>query len=391
MIAWKSKNEDEDKILSKIFNVNGTEKTGEVDLTSLIVGNKYFGQTEQHLSIEIKDANADDLEISGASNLKILDANTDIIDTFKANKDVAWSIEGMDAIRFQINETTGALSFIAAPDFDTPNDAGSDNVYQLTVKATDKTDGTKTQELSLNIQVKNADDPAFEMTGATDFQIFGGEVETLHTFSVNSTTEKEWTLSGIDAGQFQIDDDGNLSFKETPVFKNPTEDGDGDGDNNYQVTVTATGTTFNPYGFDLNDDGNLKEDLVIETLENNQVIIAWGVEFEGSHDEIYAVIYDTETKELVSELSIDDDPTAKKDHLGITKLSNGHFALSWHSEFEDWTNPNTPEGLTQVIKAIGTPSGISLQVHQADGQLLANPLQIDTPRLNDTPFQALTS
>ena len=28
-----------------------------------------------------------------------------------------------------------------------------------------------------------------------------------------------------------------------------------------------------------------------------------------------------------------------------------------------------------------------MQVHQADGQLLANPLQIDTPRLNDTPFQ----
>ncbi len=44
---------------------------------------------------------------------------------------------GADAARFAVNATTGALSFLAAPDFEAPADANGDNQYVLTVRVSD--------------------------------------------------------------------------------------------------------------------------------------------------------------------------------------------------------------------------------------------------------------
>ena len=46
-------------------------------------------------------------------------------------------IGGADAARFQINASTGALSFIAAPDFEAPTDADHNNSYIVQVRASD--------------------------------------------------------------------------------------------------------------------------------------------------------------------------------------------------------------------------------------------------------------
>ena len=46
---------------------------------------------------------------------------------------------GVDAALFTLNSGTGALAFIAAPDFENPTDAGTDNVYDVIVKASDGT------------------------------------------------------------------------------------------------------------------------------------------------------------------------------------------------------------------------------------------------------------
>src|SRR5207244_8420561 len=38
-----------------------------------------------------------------------------------------------DAAKFSINASTGALSFVSAPNFESPTDAGGNNVYDVTV------------------------------------------------------------------------------------------------------------------------------------------------------------------------------------------------------------------------------------------------------------------
>jgi hypothetical protein len=44
---------------------------------------------------------------------------------------------GADAAKFQIDPVTGALSFVAAPNFEAPADAGANNVYDVIVRAAD--------------------------------------------------------------------------------------------------------------------------------------------------------------------------------------------------------------------------------------------------------------
>ena len=48
-------------------------------------------------------------------------------------------IGGADAAKFTINATTGVLTFVSAPDFEAPADAGANNVYDVTVQVSDGT------------------------------------------------------------------------------------------------------------------------------------------------------------------------------------------------------------------------------------------------------------
>lgn len=61
-----------------------------------------------------------------------------------------YSLSGVDAARFSINSTTGVLTFASAPDFENPQDAGADNVYNVNVVASDGTD-SDTQALTVTV------------------------------------------------------------------------------------------------------------------------------------------------------------------------------------------------------------------------------------------------
>lgn len=64
----------------------------------------------------------------------------------------SYAVSGTDAALFNINTTTGVLSFKAAPDYETPKDAGGDNAYNITVLATD---GSLTDTQTLTMVVHN--------------------------------------------------------------------------------------------------------------------------------------------------------------------------------------------------------------------------------------------
>jgi hypothetical protein len=65
---------------------------------------------------------------------------------------LSYSISGgADRGLFTIDSTTGALSFEAAPDFETPADADGDNVYQLEVTVTDGSGASDTANVTVNV------------------------------------------------------------------------------------------------------------------------------------------------------------------------------------------------------------------------------------------------
>ena len=69
-----------------------------------------------------------------------------------AGQTLSYSISGgADASKFTIGSTTGALSFITAPNFELPTDPGGNNVYDLTVQVSDGHGGLDTQAIAVTV------------------------------------------------------------------------------------------------------------------------------------------------------------------------------------------------------------------------------------------------
>ena len=69
-------------------------------------------------------------------------------------RDVGLTLSGADAALFSL--TGGVLTFKAVPNFEAPKDAGKDNVYNITVVATDSDD--QTDEMDVTVTVTNVEE-----------------------------------------------------------------------------------------------------------------------------------------------------------------------------------------------------------------------------------------
>ncbi|MEQ9407094.1 MAG: cadherin domain-containing protein [Fuerstiella sp.] len=62
---------------------------------------------------------------------------------------------GADAAAFTINSSTGVLTFVAASNFETPADAGGNNVYDVQVQVSDGVGGLDTQDIAVTVSDVN--------------------------------------------------------------------------------------------------------------------------------------------------------------------------------------------------------------------------------------------
>ena len=136
---------------------------------------------------------------------------------------------GADAARFSIDATTGALSFVAAPDHESPTDAGGDNVYDVVVQVSD---GTNTDNQAIAVTVGNLNDNAPVISsngGGATADISIAENGTTVTTVTASDADPGATLTysiagGADAARFTIDaTTGALSFVAAPDHEAPTD------------------------------------------------------------------------------------------------------------------------------------------------------------------------
>jgi VCBS repeat-containing protein len=73
-----------------------------------------------------------------------------------------------DRTKFAINATTGVLTFVSAPDFETPTDAGSDNHYNVVVRATNANGYSEMPvEVAIIDQVTGTGEVAVDRTSPT--------------------------------------------------------------------------------------------------------------------------------------------------------------------------------------------------------------------------------
>ncbi|MGB3470393.1 MAG: hypothetical protein WBA51_06205 [Erythrobacter sp.] len=178
---------------------------------------------------------------SGALAVAV-DEGTVAAATLTASEPVTWRITGgPDAADFAIDPATGAITFVAAPDFELPADSDANNVYTVIVTATDALGNTSAQ--TVTVTVRDLDDtapvieqPGNQAGGNAEYSVLE-DVSLVTSFVANEPVS--WALvQGGDADQFSIDPaTGALSFIAAPDFEAPR---DGDGDNVYTLTIAAS-------------------------------------------------------------------------------------------------------------------------------------------------------
>jgi Ca2+-binding RTX toxin-like protein len=105
---------------------------------------------------------------------------------------------GGDAERFGIDNATGELYFLTAPDFESPNDANGDNIYEVTVQASD---GSMNSLLNLHAVIVNqADGLILNGTSKANVLIGTYAEDTLKGFGGNDTLRGLASDDNIDGG-----------------------------------------------------------------------------------------------------------------------------------------------------------------------------------------------
>ena len=120
-----------------------------------------------------------------------------------AGTTLTYSISGADAALFNINATTGAVTFKSSPNYEAPGDAGGNNVYDVKVTASD---GTNTTTKAVAITVTNVNEaPTITSGAAASFaENATGTVYTAAATDPDAGATLTYSISGADAALFNI-------------------------------------------------------------------------------------------------------------------------------------------------------------------------------------------
>ncbi|MEZ5477275.1 MAG: cadherin domain-containing protein [Thiolinea sp.] len=154
---------------------------------------------------------------------------------------LSYTLSGTDAGLFTLDAATGVLAFNTAPDFESPADADTNNVYAITVTVGDSNGGTDVQALSITVTDVN-EAPVITSDGggntaALDVAENTTAITTVIATDVDGDTLTYSISGGADSGLFTIDGaSGVLAFTAAPDFETAT---DADTNGVYEVEVTA--------------------------------------------------------------------------------------------------------------------------------------------------------
>ena len=143
---------------------------------------------------------------------------------------------GTDASSFEINSSSGAITFKSAPDYETKSS------YQLSVRASD---GTNIAAQDITVNIGNLNEHAPSLSLSNPYSVNEGSTTVTTVTATDADGDETITFSIFDTGNSCTDQDifsigestGVLTFKSAPDYENPA---DSDTDNEYKVCVKAS-------------------------------------------------------------------------------------------------------------------------------------------------------
>ncbi|MES2788699.1 MAG: cadherin domain-containing protein, partial [Planctomycetota bacterium] len=215
-----------------------------------ISANDGLGTTiTQNLTITVLPLN-DNQPVFSSSNFAFVSENTPaqdvILTAFATDADIpsqtiAYSLSGTDAAKFSIDPNTGAIRFLASPDFEVPGDQDGDNIYDIIVTANDGNGGQQSQIVTISVFPLNDNYPVITSPNSVEVDENTPETDvilTAHATDADLPAQSlGYDLSGTDAELFTIDSQtGEIRFLVSPDYENPL---DQNGDNVYEVVLSV--------------------------------------------------------------------------------------------------------------------------------------------------------
>ena len=186
--------------------------------------------------------NVNEAPVLSAATFSIAEQSTAVGTISASDPDGSTSLtyslaSGSDAIDdglLSINSSTGVVSFLAAPNYESPGDQGLNNVYNFTVNVSD---GSIVTSKAYSVSVGNVNEaPVFSIASAQNI-VENSSSTIVVTASDPDTSSLTYSLSGSDASKFSISSNGVLSFVSTPDYEAPSDYGS---NNVFDLSVSVT-------------------------------------------------------------------------------------------------------------------------------------------------------
>ncbi|MDO6718224.1 Ig-like domain-containing protein [Psychrosphaera sp. 1_MG-2023] len=203
-----------------------------------------------------------------------------------------FSESGADSDKFNIDSTTGVLTFNEAKDYDMPSDSNYDNVFEVIVIAEDSSETNLSATQTILVTLLNLNEPPV----ISNQQTFGiaaenqSSIVTVGAYDQDSSDSITYSLSGTDAALLSINSStGVVTFNTQPNFEAAIDNG---ADGIYEFTVTATDS----------GDGNLSDSISFEySIANVNEAPVISTTSSGDADENQLVAFDVDATDVDSE------------------------------------------------------------------------------------------
>ena len=235
-----------------------------------------------------------------------------------------WSLSGTDGGDFTIT-AAGELSFRNPPDVERPDDSNRDNLYEVTVRASD---GRYYGTLTVTVTVEAVDEaPEFRPGTQDAFAYAENDTSAIYTYRASDPegSNVTWGWSGTDSSAFTVSGTGVLAFTSPPDYESPA---DVDGNNVYELTVEARDANDITARLDVTvtvtnvTDLGPPSNLQVAQHESGQLRAFWNAPESGTPPTGYTVQWKKSEADWTDEEAVSEEPVTDTSHI-IKGLTDG--------------------------------------------------------------------
>nr|WP_255614108.1 Ig-like domain-containing protein [Synechococcus sp. MU1611] len=206
-----------------------------------------------------------------------------------ASKSTYWAIVGGDdESLLSINETTGALSFVTAPDFDNPSDSNTDNTYNIIIRASYSNETTSSSRSTdyrsvdvmqtIAITIDNTPPTIAIIDDDADDSLSAGDTATL-TFTLSEAStdfvESDIPVSGGTLSNWNAASATSYSATFTPTANSSTDG-----------VISVASSKFSDSAGNTNNDGSDANNSITFTVDTVRPTI--GITEDDADDSLSA-------------------------------------------------------------------------------------------------------